>query len=114
MRFSIIILLIMLLGGCASGFEKLRNVNSGMTPNEVDQIMGNSDDFSTIEKNGDTFTLYKYTNRFCNSHIDIKDKCDYFVVFKNDKVIETGLKNVGANKPSLEYTNMKYIYLFQK
>jgi hypothetical protein len=103
----------MLLGGCASGVQLMRKINFGMTPNEVDRIMGNRDDFNTIEKNGDTFTLYKYTNRFCNSHVDVKEKCDFFVVFKNDKVIETGVKNVGANRPSMEYTNMKYIYLFQ-
>jgi hypothetical protein len=54
--------------------------------------MGKRDSFSTVEKGGDTYTLYQYTNQFCNAHVSLNEKCDFFVIFKNNKVIETGVK----------------------
>ena len=79
-----------------------------MTNSQVDQVMGKRDSFSTIEKDGSVYTLYKYTNQFCNAHVTLNEKCDFFVIFKNNRVIETGVKNVRATSP-----NMQFIYLFQ-
>jgi len=108
--FSIIIVLtaIILIGGCASGVQKMRKLNPGMSPSDIDQIMGKRDSFSTVEKNGDIYILYQYTNQFCNAHVSIYEKCDFFVIFRNNQLIETGVKNVRSNMPK-----MQFIHLFQ-
>lgn len=108
MKYFIIIFTLIFLSSCASGVQKMRKLNSGMTPAEVDRIMGERDGFSSVEKDNNIYTLYKYTNQFCNAHVSLAEKCDFFIIFKNNKVIETSVKNVRVNNP-----NMQFIYLFQ-
>lgn len=108
MRILIMILISFFIASCASGVQKMRKLNPGMSMTEVDQIMEERDSFRTTEKDGDTYTLYQYTNQFCNAHVSMYDKCDFFVIFKNGKVIETGVKDVRSNMPQ-----MQFIHLFQ-
>lgn len=96
-----------LLSGCASGVQKMRQLDPGMSSAQVDEIMGRRDSFRTIEHDGDTYTLYQYTNQFCNAHVSLNEKCDFFVILKNEKVIETGVRNVRSQMP-----NMQFLYLF--
>ena len=96
------------LSGCASGLQKMRKIDPGMNAVEVDQIMGRRDSFRTVEHEGSTYTLYEYTNQFCNAHVSLYEKCDFFVIFKNGKVIETGVRDVRSQMP-----NMRFLYLFQ-
>lgn len=109
MKYFIIIFTLIFLSGCASGVQKMRKLNPGMSPAEVTKIMEERDGFSSVEKNGDVYTLYKYTNQFCNAHVSLREKCDFFVIFKNNKLIETGVKNVRVNSP-----NMQFLYIFQQ
>jgi hypothetical protein len=102
-----ILLISILLTSCASGVQKMRKLNPGMTTTEVDEIMGPRDSFRTVENNGDEYTLYQYTNQFCNAHVDMRDKCDFFVILKNGKLVETGVRDVRSQMP-----NMQFIYLF--
>ena len=108
MRILAVILISVFIASCASGVQNMRKLNPGMSPSEVDQIMGKRDSFSTVEKAGDIYTLYQYTNQFCNAHVSMYEKCDFFVIFKNNKIIETGVKNVRSNMPQ-----MQFIHLFQ-
>ncbi len=108
MRILIIVLILFLIASCASGVQKMRKLNPGMSMTEVDKIMERRDSFKTAEKGEDAFTLYQYTNQFCNAHVSLYDKCDFFVIFKNDKVIETGVRNVRSTMPQ-----MQYIHIFQ-
>ena len=101
------ILVLFSLVSCASGVQKLRKIQPGMSLYEVNEIMGERDGFRVAEKDGSKFTLFSYTNQFCNAHVSIYDKCDFFVIFKDDKVIETGTKDVRSNAPS-----MHYLYVF--
>lgn len=105
--FSIFILLFLV--GCASGTQMLRKVDPGMSPQQVDEIMGRRDGFSSAERGSDTFTLYRYTNKYCNAHVSLYDKCDFFVIFKNDHVVETGVKDIRSNSP-----NMQFLYIFKQ
>jgi hypothetical protein len=98
---------VIILSACASGVQKMRKINPGMSPEQVSEIMDERDGFSTVEKDGNTYTLYKYTNQFCNAHVSLNEKCDFFVIFKDNKVVETGVSNVRANAP-----NMQFLYLF--
>ena len=98
---------VVLLVGCASGVQKMRKLDPGMNTSEVDQIMGRRDSFRTVEHQGNTYTLYQYTNQFCNAHVNMYEKCDFFVIFKDGKVIETGVRNVRSQMP-----NMQFLYLF--
>jgi hypothetical protein len=37
------------------------------------------------------------------------EKCDFFIIFKDSKVIETGAKDVRTAKP-----NMQFLYIFKQ
>jgi len=108
MRFLISIALVVFLVGCASGVQKMRKVDPGMNTSEVDQIMGRRDSFKSVEHEGSTYTLYQYTNQYCNAHVSIYEKCDFFVIFKDGQVTETGVRNVRSQMPQ-----MQFLYLFQ-
>ena len=101
-------IIMMTLIGCASGVQQLRNVDPGMTMDQVDKEMGRRDGFSTVTQEGSVFTLYQYTNRYCNWHVSMYEKCDFFVIFKDEKVIETGTKDVRGTNP-----NMQFLYIFR-
>ena len=101
------LLLMFAIIGCASGVQKMRKIDPGMTQEQVDDIMGRRDSFKTVEQDGNIFTLYQYTNQFCNAHVSMYEKCDFFIIFKNGKVIETGVKDMRSNAP-----NMQFLYLF--
>ena len=107
MRFTYLILVIV-LAGCASGVQKMRKIDPGMNPGQVDSVMGRRDSFRSVEESGSTYTLYQYTNQFCNAHVNMYEKCDFFVVFKDKAVVETGVSNVRGEAPK-----MQFIHLFQ-
>jgi hypothetical protein len=102
-----LLIIIFLITACASGVQKLRRIDPGMTPQEVDVIMGPRDGFKVVEKEDNNFLLYRYINHLCNGHVSIREKCDFFVVFKNNKVIETGVKDVRGGDSS-----MQFLYIF--
>ncbi len=106
-RIVILLIVAVALGGCASGVQKMRKIDPGMSTSEVDQIMGRRDSFRTVEYQGNTYTLYQYTNQYCNAHVSLYEKCDFFVILKDGKVIETGIRNVRSQMP-----NMQFLYLF--
>lgn len=93
--------------GCASGVQKMRKVDPGMEYAQVDEVMGKRDSFKSAEKDGSTYTLYQYTNQLCNGHVSMYEKCDFYIVFKDGKVVETGVADVRGATP-----NMQYIHLF--
>lgn len=101
------LLFAVLLISCASGVQKMRKIDPGMNVIEVNQIMGRRDSFRSVEYKGNVYTLYQYTNQYCNAHVSLYDKCDFFVIFKNGKVIETGVREVRSQMP-----NMQFLYLF--
>ena len=104
----IIFAMILTIAGCASGVQKMRKIDPDMSFSDIDTIMGRRDSFRSVEHEGNNYTLYQYTNQFCNAHVSMYEKCDFFVIFKNGKVLETGVKNVRDKTPS-----MQYIHLFQ-
>lgn len=107
-RKLVLIIIFVFLVGCASGVQKMRNIDPGMTLQEVNTVMGRRDSFKSAEKDGSIYTLYQYTNQYCNAHVSLWEKCDFFIIFRDEKVIETGVKNVRSNNP-----NMTFLYLFQ-
>ena len=106
-KLFISLAIIMALASCASGVQKMRKLDPGMSAAEVDQIMGRRDSFRSVEHEGSSYTLYQYTNQYCNAHISLHEKCDFFVIFKNGRVIETGVRNMRSQMP-----NMQFLYLF--
>ncbi len=105
----ILIPLIFLLVACASTFFNLKKVERGMTSGEVEAIMGSYHGAKTIEKEGFVYTLYRYEDHLCNPNLSFWDRCDFLVVFKNGKVIETGVKQGGSYSP-----NLAHLSLFQQ
>ena len=97
-----------MIASCASGVQKMRKIDPGMSVSEINNIMGRRDSFRSVDVDGSTFTLFQYTNQFCNAHVTLHEKCDFFVIFKEGKVVETGVKNVRDKTPT-----MQYIHLFQ-
>lgn len=80
---TIFLAVVILLTGCASGVQQLRKVDPGMTVDQVEDAMGRRDGF-------------------CNAHVSLYEKCDFFVIFKDGKVIETGAKDVRAVSPNMQ------------
>ena len=83
------VILVVVLSGCASGTQSMAKINPGMNMNDVIEIMGNRDSFKNVQKDGHEYTLFKYTNRHCNAHVSFREKCNFSIIFKNGKVIET-------------------------
>lgn len=108
MKKLIVIVLIASIFGCASGVQLLRRVEPGMSPSQVDEIMGRRDSFRSAEYDGSNYTLYEYHNRYCNAHRSLYDKCDFYVIFEDDRVVETGVREVRSQMP-----NMHYLHVFQ-
>lgn len=105
MRNLLSIVFLIFVVSCASGVQKMRKLNPGMSIAEVEQIMEGRDSFRTVQKDGDSYTLYQYTNQHCNAHVS-SDKCDFFVIFKNNKLIETGVRNVRTSMPPMQFINL--------
>jgi hypothetical protein len=99
---------VVILSGCASGLQKLRKIDPGMSMTDVEAIMGRRDSFATAEHEGRQFMLHKYTNRLCNAHVPLYEKCDFYVIFRDSAVVETGGSSVRSNPPS-----MQLLYLFR-
>lgn len=71
------------IAACATG-EKMGDVQEGMTKAEVVSILGNPDGF---RRSGD-YEALQYTNRLISGWS--YDRADYFVILRNDQVIEYG------------------------
>jgi hypothetical protein len=99
---------VVILSGCASGLQKLRKIDPGMSTTDVEAIMGRRDSFATAEHEGRQFMLHKYTNRLCNAPVSLYEKCDFYVIFRDSAVVETGVSGVRSNPPS-----MQLLYLFR-
>jgi hypothetical protein len=108
-RVLISILTLIFIVACPSGTQMLRKIEPGMSPQEVDAVMGRRDGFSAVQRDGDNFVLYQYINRLCNAHVNLHEQCDFYVIFKNDHVIETGAKDVRSSSPS-----MQFLYIFRQ
>ncbi len=89
---------------------RLRKIDPGMTPAQVDELMGQRDGFSLTEKDDHKYTLYQYINRWCNAHFGSSARCDFFVIFKDERVIETGVKNMSDTSPA----DMQFLYIFKQ
>jgi hypothetical protein len=107
-KMLVSVVIVIALSGCASGVEKMRNLDPGMNTSEVDKIMGRRDGFKFAEHEGSLYTLYEYTNQYCNARASMSEKCDFYVIFKDEQVVETGVRNVRSEMP-----NMQFLYLFQ-
>ena len=105
MGTRLIILLTLFLSGCAMGTGSLRNIDPVMSPREVERKLGKRDGFSSAFIDGHTYQLHKYTNVLCSGWA--WDKCDLYVVYRDNEVIETGVSSV-RSVPS----NMQFLYLF--
>jgi hypothetical protein len=97
-----------IFAGCASGVQKLRKIDPGMSIADVEAIMGRRDSFAMAEHDSRQFILHKYTNRLCNAHVSLYEKCDFYIVFRDGAVVETGVSSVRSNPPS-----MQFLYLFR-
>ena len=108
-KVFILIPLIFLLAACASTFYNLKRVERGMTPSEVEAIMGSGYNSKTVFKEEAVYTLYRYEGRLCNPNLSFWDTCDFLVIFKNGRVIETGLTRGDNSSP-----RMPSLSLFQQ
>ncbi len=104
---AVAMLCLVLIAGCASGVQKLRKIDPGMSQSDVEAIMGRRDSFASAVHEGSSFTLHRYTNRMCNAHLSLHEKCDFYVVYRDERVVEVGVSQVRSNPPQ-----MQFLYLF--
>ena len=80
---SILSLLLIGLTSCATG-EKMSRVSPGSSKDDVFNILGRPDGFQQKHD----YTVLKYTNRLISGWS--WDRADYYVILKDDKVVEYG------------------------
>lgn len=86
-KIAIILLLSNLLIGCATG-EQMSRLRPGMSKEEVTDILGNPDGF---QGRGE-YESMKYSHRLVTGWA--YDRADYFVILKDNKVVEYGTGEV--------------------
>jgi hypothetical protein len=101
MKYLMLLIIVILMIGCATG-EKIRmSVKPGMSKAELIKTLGNPDGF----KNVDGREILLYPNRVISGWG--MDRTDYFFVFQNDKLVEAGNGEVRQHK-----NNVHTIFLF--
>ena len=98
----------------AESIQAMQKVKPLMTSSQVEQIMGASDSFKVAQKDGNDYVLNQWTNRLCNDWWNRvpahgEDKCTFYIVFKDDKVVEKGVSNISKG----ESPNISFMYLFK-
>ena len=98
----------------AESIQAMQKVKPLMTSSQVEQIMGASDSFKVAQKDGNDYVLNQWTNRLCNNWWNRvpahgEDKCTFYIVFKDDKVIEKGVSNITKGYSP----NISFMYLFK-
>jgi hypothetical protein len=85
MKYFIVFLFAILLSGCVTimGYEA-KNVSLGMSPEQVESIVGRPD---RIEQDG-RFNVYRYLNRFYSGWS--WDVTDYSFIFEDGKLVAWG------------------------
>lgn len=94
-KLFVLILLLVLLIGCATG-ELMSRLRPGMSKDEVTNILGNPDGFQARGE----YEAIKYSHRLVTGWA--WDRADYFVILKDNKVVEYGtgevrVKDVNSN-----------------
>jgi len=92
------------LGGCSVFGQRISRLQEGMTKAEVIDTIGQPDGF---QRKGE-YTSFKYTHRFINNDPSNRDRADYVVILKNDKVIEWGAGEVRVKE---EVNNTGVLFL---
>jgi len=113
------IILVVVLSGYiknvqAESIQAMQDIKPLMTTSEVIEIMGASDSFKVAKKEGKNYILNQWTNRLCNDWWNRvpaygEDKCTFYIVFEDDKVIEKGVSNITKG----ESPNISFMYLFK-
>ena len=91
-KFFLILATLLLVSCTGVTGRTFNELHSGMPQEEAMQKLGEADE---ITQKGD-FEMHKYTNLYgakkdgCNSCSKGVVKCDYYVVYKNGKVIKCG------------------------
>jgi hypothetical protein len=94
-KLFVLILLSVFLIGCATG-ELMSRLRPGMSKDEVTNILGNPDGFQARGE----YEAIKYSHRLVTGWA--WDRADYFVILKDNKVVEYGtgevrVKDVNSN-----------------
>lgn len=93
MRKSILILLVSILAGCATG-ESISRLGPGMNRAQVDAVMGSPDGY----QQRDGYEILKYSNRLMSGWS--WDRSDYFILMKDGQVVEYGNGEVRERSPN--------------
>ena len=83
MRCLIPIFALALVAGCTAG-ESATSLREGMSPAQVEAIMGRPDGF---QRSGDKVG-YQYTNRLISGWS--WDRADYYAIFQDDRLSQWG------------------------
>lgn len=96
--------LVCIMCGCSVFGQKITRLQEGMTKAEVIDIIGQPDGF---QRKGD-YSVLKYTHRFIDNDPYNRDRADYAVILKNDKVVEWGAGEVRVKE---EVNNTEVLFL---
>lgn len=90
----LIVAVLVLVWGCATGEKVRASVREGMSKAEVIQVLGNPDGF----RRAGAFEALMYTNRLISGWS--WDRTDYTVILQDGRVVEYGSGDVRRNTPN--------------
>lgn len=94
-KIFVVLVVLFLLVGCATG-QQMSKLRPGMSKTEVTDILGNPDGYQARGE----YEALKYSHRLVTGWA--WDRADYYVIFKDQKVVEYGtgevrVKDVNSN-----------------
>lgn len=97
MKILSILSILLLALSCSSAKDMMKKVRPGMSPEQVEKALGPTEGFKSKEVGEDQFLMYTYNSIYCNPNASY-DMCDFYILFKNNKVIETDMKDVRSKQ----------------
>lgn len=95
-----------LLTTACSAIPQKATVDVGMTPTEVGDVMGSCNRAIRTEHEGKRYVLQQYADRYCNRNVARHNKCDFYIIYQDEKVVETGVTHVRGNPPEMQWMHL--------
>jgi hypothetical protein len=98
-KLLVILILVSLTIGCATGEKTRMYVHENMSKQEVTDLLGNPDGFRRYEDSRNHYVLITYTDKVISGW-NVRRTADYYFIFKNDRLSEWGTGEVRVSQSS--------------
>ena len=98
-KLLVILILVNLIIGCATGEKVRMSVHENMSRQEVINLLGNPDGYKRFEDSRNHYVLITYTDKVISGW-NVRRTADYYFIFKNDRLSEWGTGEVRVSQSS--------------